>query len=43
MEIKKELEVITWKIIEKVIGVILDAIFYLADMYPKSIFGKFIP
>ena len=31
-----------WGLMEKIIGIIVDVIFYLADKYPKSFFKKFI-
>ena len=43
MEIKKKLYDLKWGLIEKIIGIIIDAIFYLAKKYPKSFFKKFIP
>ena len=42
MEIKKRLDVMIWKIIEKIVGIIIDVVFALAKRYPKSFFKKFI-
>ncbi|MCK4554547.1 hypothetical protein KAU19_06355 [Candidatus Parcubacteria bacterium] len=42
MEMKKKLDDMTWGLIEKIIGIIVDVVFYLAKRYPNSFFKKFI-
>ncbi len=42
MEIKKKLYVMMWKIVAKIVGIIVDAIFKLAIRYPNSVFGKLV-
>ena len=38
---KKRLYVLIWTIIEKIVEVIVDVVFYLAKRYPNSFFKKF--
>lgn len=42
MEIKKKLYIVMWKIVEKIVGIIVDAIFKLAIRYPNSFFGRLV-
>ena len=42
MEIKKRVCIVIEEIVVKIVGIIVDIIFYLADRYPKSFFKKFI-
>ncbi len=42
MEIKRELYTMMWKIVAKIVGIIVDAIFKLAIRYPNSFFVKLV-